>query len=391
MPWQEVIAVELRHQFVQDAQRRLVPIAELCAAYGISRKTGYKFLTRYRAHGRAGLADQSRRPHRSPAVLDPILLARLLEAHDHHPFWGPRKLLRLVQRRWPAAPWPARCTVARHFERLGLVTARRRVRRPGPAGPPRAPMDTPNAVWTTDYKGQFKLGTGDYCYPLTVADGYSRMLLACQALRSTQLQEAQPVFARLFREYGLPVRIRSDNGVPFASQALGRLSTLAVWWVRLGILPDLTAPASPQQNARHERMHRTLKRECTRPPERTSHAQQRRFDTWRHEYNTVRPHEALDDETPASRYTPSPRPYPRRRAPLEYPGHYEVRRVSRNGGIRWHKQWVNVTSSLVGEYIGLEEIDDGLWDVYFGPLKLGRFHERHLRIEDQLGRLNRRV
>ena len=390
MPWQEVITVELRHQFVQDALRRRVPLTELCAAYGISRKTGYKCLARYRAAGTAGLADQSRRPHRSPAALEPELLARLLDAHQHHPFWGPRKLLRLVQRQWPTAPWPARCTVARHFDRLGLVTARRRVRRPGPAGPPHAAMDAPNAVWTADYKGQFKLGSGAYCYPLTIADGFSRMLLACQGLHSTQLVEARPVFERLFRTYGLPARIRSDNGVPFASQALGRLSTLAVWWIRLGILPDLMTPASPQQNARHERMHRTLKRECTRPPERTSRAQQRRFDTWRVEYNTVRPHEALDDATPASRYTPSPRPYPRQLPPLEYPGHYEVRRVSRNGGIRWHKQWVNVSQTLGEEVVGLTEIDDGEWDLYFGPLRLGRLHEQTLQIEDALGRTHRR-
>ena len=390
MPWQEVITVELRQQFIHDALRRVVPVTELCAAYGISRKTGYKFLARYDTLGSAGLADQSRRPHRSPAALDPVLLARLLEAHQHHPFWGPRKLLRLVRRRWPTALWPARCTVARHFARLGLVTARRCRRRPGPAGPPSAPMDTPNAVWTTDYKGQFKLGNGRYCYPLTIADGFSRMLLDCAALSSTQLVEARPVFERLFREYGLPQRIRSDNGVPFASQALGRLSSLAVWWIRLGILPDLTEPGSPHQNGRHERMHLTLKRECTRPPEATRARQQRRFDRWRQEYNTLRPHEALQDATPASAYAPSPRPYPRRLPPLEYPGHYEVRRVSRNGGIRWHKQWVNVSQTLGEEYVGLVEIDDGEWDVYFGPLRLGRFHERTLLIEDALGRQYRR-
>jgi transposase InsO family protein len=368
----------------------VVPVTELCAADGISRKTGYKFLTRYDALGAAGLADQSRRPHRSPTALDPVLLQHLLEAHQRHPYWGPRKLLRLVAERWPDAPWPVRSTVARCFQHLGLVTARRRVRRPGPAGPPLAPMDAPNAVWTTDYKGQFKLGDGHYCFPLTVADGYSRMLLACQALTSTKLIEARPIFERLFRAYGLPQRIRSDNGVPFATQALGRLSGLAVWWIRLGILPDLIAPASPHQNGRHERMHLTLKRECTRPPQRTRAQQQHRFDRWRHEYNTLRPHEALADATPASAYTPSPRPFPTQLPPLEYPGHYEVRRVSRNGGIRWHKQWVNVSQTLGEEYVGLVEIDDGEWDVYFGPLRLGRFRERTLRIEDALGRQYRR-
>jgi hypothetical protein len=179
MPWQEVVTVELRQQFVHDALRRVVPVTELCAAYGISRKTGYKFLAHYHALGSTGLADQSRRPHRSPTALDPTLLQRLLEAHQRHPYWRPRKLLRLVTQRWPAAPWPVRSNVARCFQHLGRVSARRGVRRPGAAGPPTAAMEAPNAVWTTDYKGQFKLGTGQYCFPPTVADGYSRRRSRC--------------------------------------------------------------------------------------------------------------------------------------------------------------------------------------------------------------------
>jgi hypothetical protein len=251
-------------------------------------------------------------------------------------------------------------------------------------------MDAPNAIWTVDFKGQFRLGDSSLCYPLTIADGFSRMLLSCHALTSTQVRESRPVFVRAFQAYGLPVRIRSDNGVPFATQALGRLSPLSVWWVRLGILPDLIEPASPQQNGRHERMHRTLKADCTRPPSRSRRAQQQRFDRWRREFNELRPHQALADGTPASQYHPSPRPYPRRLPALEYPGHYEVRRVSRNGGIRWRCTWVNVSQTLGGEDVGFVEIDDGEWDVYFGPLRLGRFHERTLRIEDALGRQHRR-
>jgi putative transposase len=184
--------------------------------------------------------------------------------------------------------------------------------------------------------------------------------------------------------------IRSDNGVPVATQALGRLSALSVWWIRLDILPDVIEPASPYQNGRHERMHRTLKRECTRPPRRSRYAQQRRFDDARREFNDLRPHEALNDATPASTYTPSPRPYPARLPPLEYPSHYEVRRVSYNGGIGWHKQGVNISQTLGGEYIGLVEIDDAEWDVYFDPVRLGRFHERTLKIEDAFGRHYRR-
>jgi putative transposase len=390
MPWQEESPMSLRRQFVQDAQRGPTSITELCVAYGISRKTGYKWLARYDAGGLPALTNQSRRPHTAPTAAAADLIQLLLAIRKHHPGWGPRKLLQLARRQQPTTPWPARPTLARYLKRAGLIVSPRRVRRPGHAGRPQAPMDAPNAVWTTDFKGQFRLGDGTLCYPLTIADGYSRCLLGCRALTSTQVAESRPVFVRAFQEYGLPVRIRSDNGVPFATQALGRRSALSVWWVRLGILPDLIEPASPQQNGRHERMHRTLKRECTRPPRHSRRAQQHCFDTWRHEFNELRPHEALNDATPASVYTTSPRAYPTHLPALEYPGHYEVRRVSENGGIRWHKQWVNVSQTLGGEYVGLVEIDDGEWDLYCGPLRLGRFHERTLQIEDALGRHYRR-
>jgi putative transposase len=390
MPWQEESTMELRRQFIQDVQSGATPVTELCLAYQISRKTGYKWLGRYEAGGLPALTDRSRRPQTSPTATPPELVQLLLAARARHPSWGPRKLLRLVRQQLTGAAWPARSTIALHLKRAGLVVTPRRIRRPGHPGRPQAPMDAPNAIWTADFKGQFRLGDSTLCYPLTIADGYSRILLSCRALTTTQSAESRPVFRRTFQEYGLPVRIRSDNGVPFATQALGRLSPLSVWWVRLGILPDLIAPASPQQNGRHERMHRTLKHDCTRPPSHSRRAQQRRFEAWRTEFNDLRPHEALADATPASYYCPSPRPYPHRLPPLEYPSHYEVRRVSHNGGIRWRCHWVNVSQTLGGENVGFVEIDDAEWDVYFGPLRLGRFHERTLLIEDALGRQHRR-
>lgn len=250
-------------------------------------------------------------------------------------------------------------------------------------------MPAPNAVWCADFKGQFKTGDGRYCYPLTVTDGYSRYLLACQGLRTTATAQAKPVFARLFQEFGLPQRIRTDNGVPFATNTLARLSSLSAWWVRLGVLPDLIEPGKPQQNGRHERMHRTLKAETIRPAAASLAAQQRRFNRFRAEFNHERPHEALDQQTPASCYVPSARPMPRKLPALEYPDRFEVRLVSANGGIRWNKHWINVSLVCAGEYVGFEEIDDGIWNVYFGPLKLGRLLEQHLRIEDAYGRLKR--
>ena len=314
----------------------------------------------------------------------------LLDLRRHHPTWGAKKLLKVLATRQPTWTFPARSTVCDQLDRAGLVTARRRRRVPGHPGQPLTPMTAPNRIWTADFKGQFKTRNGVYCYPLTIVDGFSRYLLACQGLLSTTVALARPTFLRLFQEYGLPDLIRTDNGVPFATTALGRLSTLSVWWIRLGIRPELIEPASPQQNGRHERMHRTLKAEATRPPSANLQAQQIRFNRFRHEYNNDRPHEALNQETPASCYGPSRRELPRQLAPLEYPGHFEVRLVSRNSGIRWKKQWVCVTHTLAGEYVGLEEVGDGLWDVYFGPLKLGRMDERILRIADHKGRTVRK-
>lgn len=306
-----------------------------------------------------------------------------------HPSWGAKKLLRVLERRG-VGDLPSRSTCCDLLKRHGLVISPRRRRYPGHPGRPVSKITEPNAVWTADFKGQFKTGDGLYCYPLTVADAYSRYLLACQGLRSISLELAKPVFFRLFQEFGLPQRIRTDNGVPFATTALGRLSTLSVWWIRLGIHPELIEPAHPQQNGAHERMHRTLKHETIRPPKRTLPAQQVCFNRFRAEYNQERPHEALGGETPTSFYRPSGRVLPRALPQIEYPAHYEVRYVSANGGIRWKCNWVCVTHTLAGEFVGLDEVGDGLWDVYFGPVLLGRMDERKLRIEDHRGRSARK-
>lgn len=382
--------MDQRVQFIADYQRDVFAVAELARRYGISRKTAYKWLDRYAAGGPAALGDQSRRPRHSPHAIADTIAVALLEVRRRHPTWGAKKLLKIVSTRHPAWPLPARSTVCDLLDRAGLVTTRRRRAVPAHSGRPLAPMTAPNGTWTADFKGHFKTRNGVYCYPLTIVDGYSRYLLTCQGVLSTAIAVAQPIFLRLFQEHGLPQIMRTDNGVPFATTALGRLSTLSVWWIRLGIRPELIAPASPQQNGRHERMHRTLKAEATRPPSGNLQAQQTRFNRFRHEYNHERPHEALHQETPASCYAPSPRALPTRLAPLEYPGHYEVRLVSRNSGIRWNRHWVCVTHTLAGEYVGLEEVGDGLWDVYFGPVKLGRMDERTLRITDHKGRTVRK-
>ena len=380
MPWSESTPMSQRREFVEDAERGLYAMRELCARYGISPRVGYKWLARYREHGPAGLADQSRRPQTSPTRLDGELAQLLVEARTRHPTWGPRKLLAYLERRHRRQHWPAASTVGALLKRAGLVVPRRRRRPLGHPGRPLSAMDRPNAVWTADFKGQFRTGDGYYCYPLTVIDGYSRALLACEALLRPTHAASQPVFADLFRRLGLPERIRTDNGVPFATSALGRLSQLSVWWIKLGITPELIEPAHPQQNGRHERLHRTLKAETTKPPAQTARAQQRRFRAFQAEFNEERPHEALAGDPPASWYHRSSRRAPGRPLDPEYPAHFEVRYVSRNGGVRWHNRWVNVSHVLAEEYVGLDEVDDGVWSVYFGPVLLGRFHERDYRI-----------
>lgn len=391
MPWSETTAMEQRVQFIRDWRSARLTIADLCALYDISRKTGYKWIERYIEEGPDGLLERShvaQTVHNKtlPEVEQAILAMRLA-----HPSWGPKKLLHKLGQRQPRLVLPGRSTVADILSRNGLITQRPRRRTIGHPGKPTQQILLPNDCWSADFKGQFRTGDGLYCYPLTVTDNYSRFLLECQALAGTQLEPSKIVFTRLFKQYGLPRRIRTDNGVPFASHTLGRLSRLSAWWVRLGIFPEFIEPGKPQQNGKHERMHRTLKDETTKPPAANSRAQQRKFNAFKREFNEERPHEAIDMNTPAQLYQPSNRPMPDKLPPLEYPDRFEVRYVSANGGIRWKQQWVNVTTAVIGEYVGLEEIDDGLWDVYFGPLKLGRLLERHMRIEDHLGRLKRRV
>ncbi len=389
MPWRETSPMDQRTQFIADYLRGMLSVTDLCQLYGISRKTAYKWVDRYLRFGPAGLDERSRRPRHSPNETAPEIVAALLEARRRHPSWGGKKLLTIVHKRHPRWDLPCRSTVCDILSRHGMVPKSRQRRRIGHPGKPSSSILAPNDVWSADFKGQFKTGDGLYCYPLTVTDGFSRYLLGCQALPSTAVAEAKPVFSRLFHEYGLPKRIRTDNGVPFATNTLARLSALSAWWVRLGVLPELIEPGKHQQNGRHERMHKTLKAEATRPPAGSLPAQQRRFNRFRTEYNDERPHEALDQQTPASVYEPSARTMPATLPPLDYPDRFEVRYVSANGGIRWNSDWVNVSTVCAGEYVGLEEIDEGIWTVYFGPLKLGRLHERHMRIEDVYGRLKR--
>lgn len=390
MPWRKVTPMDQKIQFLSDYLKKRHTMSELCERYNISRNTGYGILNRYIKEGPAGLVPKSSRPRNSPTKTAPKIEQALIATRLRHPTWGAKKVLIAVARHYPEWELPHRSTVCDILGRNGMIRRKRRRRINGHPGKPHGNILAPNDVWCADFKGQFKTWDGEYCYPLTVTDAFSRYLFAAHGLLSTENFGAKMVFFRLFKEYGLPARIRTDNGVPFASVGLARLSALSVWWIRLGIIPELIEPGHPQQNGRHERMHRTLKDETTKPPAKNLRGQQRKFDAFIDEYNNERPHEALDMDVPAACYVPSRRSMPNKLPPLEYPDRFEVRYVSENGGIRWNNHWVNVSSACKGEYVGFEEFDDGIWNVYLGSVRIGRLYEKFMRIEDLYARLNRK-
>ena len=359
----------------------LYSTADLAARFGVSRKTAYKWLDRYRDGGLDALADQPSVRHTQHAKTDPSVEALVVLARQKHPTWGPRKLLPWIEKRHPGVTLPAASTVGAILKRHGLVEPRRRRRVAAHPGSRPLVADAPGDVWTADYKGQFRTGDGVYCYPLTVCDAYSRYVLACEGHESVEQYGALRAFDRLFREHGLPRSIRTDNGVPFATQAICGLSRLSVWWLKLGVTPDRIEPGRPQQNGQHERMHRTLKAETARPPGADMTSQQRRFDDWRAEFNDERPHDGLGGETPASRYAPSPRPMPDVLPEPEYPAHAEIRQVSRCGTFKLKGHQCFLSQALAGETIAFEEVADGVWSLSFYTVELGRFDERDYQLK----------
>lgn len=381
MPWMETCPVEERHRFMIALDSGLYAMSELCERFGISRKTGYKWVARYRCSGLEGLRDRSRRPLSSPTRTSQDIVRLVVEARNRFPHWGPRKLLGLIARRQPDLTLPAESTVASILKREGLIEGRRRRRRRTHSGPPpRQPSTEPNEIWTADYKGQFRTGDGRYCYPLTILDDYSRYLVAVDALLATDLAGARAVFDRAFRTCGLPRAIRTDNGTPFVGNGIYGISQLNVWWIQLGIVHQRIEPGKPQQNGRHERMHRTLAEATTRPPGRHAADQQRRFDAFRTEYNEIRPHEACNDAPPASVWSPPTRAYPRRIRQPDYPGHFLPRLVSSSGTFKFKNHALFLSEPLQGQYIGLEEVDEGIWSVYYYSVLLGRLDERTWKI-----------
>jgi putative transposase len=380
MPWLETNVVKQRVKFVLNYESGMYTMTELCERFGISRETGYKMWARYQAEGLEGLADRARVPKSCPHKTSDEVERALLKVRKAHPAWGPITLLDYLRRTAPGLALPAASTAGDIVKRAGLVQPRKPRRRARHPGRPYVEMHGANDVWTADFKGQFRMRDGRYCYPLTIADGYSRYLFACRARHSTEYASTYTVFRALFREHGLPLQILTDNGSPFASTGLGGLSRLSAWWIKLGIHPVRIQPGRPAQNGRHERMHRTLKAEATRPPAADMAAQQRAFERFRQCYNQERPHRAWRGQVPAQFYEPSPRMFPERTPQLVYPGHFEVRKVCTNGCVKWHDQFVFISHVLPGETLGFEPVDDGIWSVHFGPVLLARFDEREQRV-----------
>lgn len=370
MPWKESSVMDERIRFVirlKDGES----MASLCREFGISRKTGYKIYERYEECGLEGLTDRARRPHRYANQLPEQVEAAIVAAKREKPSWGARKIRERLLRRLPSeVKVPARSTIHAILDRHGLVTRARRSRTHTEGTSLSAGL-TPNSLWCTDYKGEFKLGNQRYCYPLTVTDHASRFLLLCEAMESNQEQFAFTAFERLFKERGLPQAIRSDNGVPFASpNGLFNLSRLSVWWLRLGISIERIRPGHPQQNGRHERMHLTLKQEATRPAGANVLQQQAKFDAFQAEFNSERPHEALQMKCPAEVYTASTKPY-RGIAEPQYPFHDKTVVVTHCGRLCLYRKKINLSTCLAGQAVGIKEVDDGIWLVSFMEYDLG--------------------
>jgi transposase InsO family protein len=378
MPWKETGPMDQRLRFIAAVSASGgLGMTEACQLFGISRKSGYKWLDRYKAGGPAALADRSRAPKTTPWAVDPKVSSVVVAARKAHPTWGPVKLLDWLTPRQPNMRLPAPSSVGDLLKRRGLVTIRKRRMRTERPKKPLIHVRKPNDLWSIDFKGHFLLGNGQRCGPLTITDSLSRSLLCCRAMSDhPTTEDVQPAFERICREFGLPSALRSDNGTPFASRGLARLSRLSVWWVKLGIALEHIDPGRPDQNGRHERMHRTLKEEATIPPSYDERRQQLRFDHFQREFNSERPHEALQGRTPNSIYLPSTRPFPDKLREIEYPSHYTIRMVRSDGTFKWKGENVFCSDVLYGEPVGLEEIADGRWLLSFDRITLAILDDR---------------
>ena len=376
MSWKEICPMDERMKFIAACIEETESHAALCRRYGISRKTGYKWIARYEAQGAAGLAERRPVARQSPHKVPGELADAVVGLRKEHPTWGPKKLRAVLLKNEPQTVWPAASTMGDLLKTYGMIRPRRRRIHVAAAMNPLNPCAHANDVWCVDFKGHFALGDRSRCYPLTLTDAYSRYLLKCEVLVEARSALVRRQFELAFIEFGMPWWIRSDNGAPFASLAVGGLSKLSVWWIQLGIRPERIEPGKPQQNGRHERMHRTLKQDATQPPSHTGAEQQRRFDLNRREFNELRPHEALGQTTPATHYEPSRRPYPRELVPPSYGDDCRVRWLDAGGKMSWHGRGVVVGAVLANQPVGIRQVSPSTHEAWYGPILLGTLDDK---------------
>jgi len=380
MPWNETCTMNERLAFIDAWKSRDFTLSALCRRFGISRKTGYKWISRVLEEGRSGLADRSRAAHHRPNQTPEDVVRALIKVKHKHPSCGPAMLIKRLRKREPRRHWPAPSTAGEILKRHGLVKPRKKRKHVPPHSEPLGHASETHTVWSADFKGQFQLGNGRWCYPLTMTDNYSRFLIDCKGLYSIALDPVKHRYEKAFRRWGLPHAIRTDNGYPFAGCSIGGLTPLSVWLLKLGVMPERIAPGHPEQNGRHERMHRTLKAAAINPPKANLSAQQRAFNRFYQDFNYERPHQALDDQRPGDWIVPLDRHFPDAVPEVVYPDAYTMRRVHTDGSIKWRGENIYLGSVLIRESVGLEPIDNDQCQLYFGKLIIGILDERLGRI-----------
>lgn len=371
MPWKETCAMDQKMQMIKYWKDNQVTITDLSLLFEVSRKTAYKWIRRYEKEGPMGLEERSRDPLRHPNATKKGMVDKILAAKRRYKRWGPKKIVAWLKDLYQGENWPAASTVSGILKKEGLVRPRVKRHKTPPYSDPFTECNKPNAVWSADFKGQFRTGDGKICYPLTVTDSYSRYLLLCRGLTKPTYKETRRCLKGVFKQYGLPEAIRTDNGTPFASVGICGLSKLSVWFIKLGIVAERIEPGHPEQNGRHERMHRALKETTANPPRRNMKAQQKAFDEFTYEYNFERPHEALGQQTPITFYQKSGRTYVRKFPDTSYDHSSLIRKVNRNGEIKWKRKGIYISKSLIGEHIALKQKKEDWWDMWFRHYPLG--------------------
>jgi len=389
MPWKDTTAMEQKVEFICEWLSEQYTITELCNVFGISRVTGYRLIDRYEKMGIEGLLEQSRKPHNHPNKTNQEVIDQILYLKKKHKDWGAKKIHVLLYKTLSPSVIPTMLTVHNILRRNGFVHPRKRLRRVKLVYPIFDPQEC-NEVWSADYKGKFKMGNKIYCHPLTIADSRSRYLFTAKGHYREDFKSAKAEFKEVFRKYGLPKQIHTDNGSPFGSvSSIQRFTKLSYWFIDLGIMPVFSDPAHPEQNGRHERMHRDLKASCASPSAQDMKSQQRKLNSFVREYNDIRPHEALDMKTPKRMHKRSKTPFPERMTTYDYPPGMKVMNVVKNGAMRWKAYyWVYLTTGLIGKQVGAEEIGNGVWKVYYRDVFLGYFNEKDIRDKEKSTRLS---